>query len=194
MKTFVLRLLVTLITLYGLGAVAYGLLHYAPGERPDVGGILGDYTRDLGALFCRSSSEPARPPSSLAPTPDTPGQPPPERDGLAELADDLSLSLALSRVHVPDSARLSAAAAEQWDTLRPIHAQLLPESLAELARLRALASTDKVAFGRDRAAARARLAAARATLLPPTQAQPPMDAAVKLLEILDRLDAALAGI
>lgn len=184
MKTFLLRLIVTLIVLYGLGAVAYGLLHYPSGERPDVGGVLGDFTRDLGSVFKRK--EPANP-VPAAPDSGGPGS-------LDRLRGDAHLSLALSRIVIPNLDRLPAAAAEQWGPLQPIHETVLPEAITELGRLRALASTDKAAFERDRAAVRARLATARATLLPKTQEAPPMDAAVKLLGVLDEVDAKLAAL
>jgi hypothetical protein len=189
MKTFVLRLVLTSILLYALGAVAYALLHYPSDERPDVAGILGDYTRDLGSVFRRK--EPAGP---AVPGPASQG---PERSAppsLDDLRGDSHVSLALSRVVIPDSGRLPAAAAGMWDALRPLHARVLPEAIVELGRLRALRSTDKPAFERDRSAVRARLAAARETLLSYTQEQRPLDAAVKMLDVLEQLDAQLAAL
>jgi len=197
MKHLGRRLIVTLILLYGLGAVAYGLLHYPPGERPDVWGILSDFTGDLGGIFRRK--EPARVvlPELDSTAPGALGQPLPGRStasALDRLRGDHSLSLGLAQIQIPDSGRLPAAAAEMWDTLRPIHAEVLPEVIAELSRLRTLASTDKLAIERDRSTARARLATARKTLLPHTQEQPPYAAAAKLLEILERVDAELAAL
>lgn len=184
MKTFLLRLVVTLIVLYGLGAVAYGLLHYPSGERPDAGGVLGDFTRDLGSVFKRK--EPAKP----APAPTDSGG----LDSIDRLRGDAHLSLALSRIVIPNIDRLPAAAAEQWAPLQTIHATVLPEAIAELGRLRGLAATDKAALERDRSAVRARLATARATLLPKTQEAPPMEAAVQLLRVLDEVDAKLSAL
>lgn len=191
MNKFLLRLLVTLIVLYGVGAVAYALLHYPAGERPGVGDVLGDFTRDLNAVF--RSKEPARPvvPGPGSPAPTAAGAP--ELDASTSL-DDARLSLSLSQVRIPDSGRLPASAAPMWDTLRPIHAEVLPEGIEALGRLRPLKSADKNAFERDRSAVRARLAAARGTLLPYTQEPAPLEAAVKLLDVLDRLDAFLAGL
>jgi hypothetical protein len=64
----------------------------------------------------------------------------------------------------------------------------------ELGRLRTLKSTDKVAFERDRAAARARLATARGNLVPYTQGDAPFEAAVTMLQVLDAIDAKLADL
>lgn len=192
MKNFVLRLILTSLLLYALGAVAYALLHYPPGERPDVGGILGDYTKALGSVFSRAEPERSVPPAAPSPGPEAP-----RPGGLASLDDlrgDTHLSLGLSQVLVPDSGRLPASAARMWDELRPIHAQVLPQGIEELGRLRVLKSSDKPAFERDRAALRARLASARATLHPHTQSEPRLDAAVKLLDVLEQLDAKLAGL
>ncbi len=166
----------SLIVLYGLGAVACGLLHYPSGERPDVGGILGDYIRDLGSPEAHGAAGPEGNPLS----------------SLEGVRGDFHLSLALSQIYIPDSGRLPAASARMWDTLRPIYAKVLPGAIEELRRLRALRSTDKEAFERDRTAARTRLATARGTLLPHTQEAAPLDAAVKMLAVLEQVDAELA--
>lgn len=190
-------MLPSLIVLYGLGAVAYGLLHYPSGERPDVGGILGDYTRDLGSLFRPKEPERRAVPKSPSLAPEAHGAAEPEGNPLSSLdrlRGDFHLSLALSQIYIPDSGRLPAASARMWDTLRPIHAKVLPEAIEELRRLRALRSTDKEAFERDRTAARTRLATARGTLLPYTQEEAPLDAAVKMLAVLEQVDAELAGL
>jgi len=195
MKTFLLRLILTLIVLYGLGAAAYGLLHYPSGERPDVGGVLGDFTRDLGSVFQRKA--PATPSVSLVPYAESEeGKKglPVSLPSLDRLRGDLHLSLGLALIEIPNLDRLPVAAVEQWAPLQPIHATVLPEAITELGRLRTLATTDKPAFERDRTAVRARLATARATLLPKTQGERPMEAAVKLLTILDGVDAKLAAL
>ncbi len=196
MKTFVLRLVVTLIVLYGLGAVAYGLLHYPSGERPDVAGVLGDFTRDVGSVFRRSGSTPpapAAPASSGEPTIDSG-----PRVTLDGLRGDSHLSLTLALIEIPNVDRLPAASARLWGPLQSIHATVLPQAIDELRRLRGTASTDKSAdkpaFERDRAAVRARLATARTTLLPNTTGKAPMDAAVKMLDLLDQIDAKLAAL
>ena len=143
-----------------------------------------EFTADLVAVFRRR--EPAAP--TVTPVPD-----------LGRLhggvALDLDLTLELSRVVVPGtSAHLQAGAAELWDALRPIHGKVLPEGIDELGRLRALKSSDAAAFDRDRAAARARLLAPRATLVRYAEASSPSEPAAKLLQVLDSLDARLAGL
>ncbi len=197
MKTFLLRLVVTLIVLYGLGAAAYGLLHYPSGERPDVGGVLGDFSRDLGSVFRRKESANPAPAASNGPALGAEGQPVPGAGALPSLDSlrgDSHLSLGLALIQIPNLDRLPVAAVEQWAPLKPIHATVLPEAITELARLRTLAATDKPAFERDRTAVRARLATARATLVPKTQGEYPMEAAVKLLSVLDEVDSKLAGL
>lgn len=194
MNNFLMRLLLTAILLLGLGAVAYGLLRYPSGARPGAGQVLSDYASDLGGIFRErpaGTPEPAAPPTARtgAEVAVQPGIPP-----LESFRGDGALSLALAQVVIPDSGRLPASMARTWDDLRTIHASVLPESIAELGRLRTLSRTDKPAFERDRAAVRTRLATARAALAPYTQEQPPHESAVKLLAVLERLDALLAGL
>ena len=47
MKTFVFRLLVTLIVLYALGVLAFAFLHYPADGRPEVGTIVHDFKNPL---------------------------------------------------------------------------------------------------------------------------------------------------
>jgi hypothetical protein len=194
MKRFLVRLVVTLIVLYGLAAVAYGLLHYPPGERPDVGGVLSDFTNDVGSLFLRRKSAPTARSGSDAPAPGAP-----ERlenvSGVSFDGGDARLTLPLAHIMVPTNLdRLPVASAEMWGTLKPIHEKVLPEAATELGRLRVLKSTDKEAFERDREAARARLAKARQDLAPYAQGQPPFEAAVTMLGVLEAIDAKLAAL
>ena len=194
MKTFALRLLVTLAVLYALGALAFGLLHYPPGERPDVPTIVGDYTSNLCAVFRRKPSQ-ARAPDAATPDPSADSSSSSLDRLRGDVGLDLGLSLALSQIIVPEtSAHLPAGAAATWDALRPIYAKTLPDGIDDLARLRRLKGTDRVAFERERDAARARLVPARATLLPHAEGPDAVGSAVKMLDVLDRLDARLAAL
>jgi hypothetical protein len=183
------RLLLGLVVLYGLGAIAYGLFHYSSEDRPDVGTILADFHRDIGDLF---RSKPSSNPSPAARRPEGPSS----LDRLrVDAGLDLDLSLALSEVVVPGtSAHLQARAAETWDALRPIHAEVLPRAIDDLAGLRSLKRSDPKAFERERDAARARLLPARATLKKYAEAEDAPGGAVTLLEVLEKVDARLAGL
>jgi hypothetical protein len=196
MKRFLLRLLVTLVVLYGLGAVAYGFFRYPAAERPEVKTILADYTSDLAAVFVRR--EPNEPAPAPPPAPESPPAP---RESLGtpgamdDLRGDLALTLPLAQVVVPGSLdRLPAASAARWAVLKPLHETVLPEAAAQLPRLRGLRGSDPAAFEREREATRARLTKARADLEPMTREEPPFEAAVTLLQVLEAIDAKLAAL
>ena len=143
----------------------------------------------MGSVFRRSESKPPAPAASGEPTLDS--GPLVTLDGLR---GDSHLSLSLALIEIPNVERMPVASARLWAPLRSIHTTVLPEAIDELRRLRGAAATDKVAFERDRAVVRARLATARTTLLPNTRGKAPMDAAVKLMGLLDEIDAKLAAL
>jgi hypothetical protein len=184
------RLIVVLVVLYGLGAVAYGLLHYPSGDRPGVGTILGDFHRDVLGIFRRKSS--AEGPPAPAPT----NRPTSSLDrARGDLTADLDLSLALSQIVVPEtSAHLQAKAAEVWDAIRPIHATTLPKAIDDLARLRDLKRSGGADFEREREAARARLVPARETLRNYAEGEDAIPGAAAMLDVLEKVDARLAGL
>lgn len=191
MKRFLLKLLVTLIVFYGLGGVAYGLLRYPAAERPEVGQILSDYTRDLSAVFRRKEPEappapkPAVPPKGESAT----------HTSLDELTGDLTLTMPLAQIIVPGSLdRLPRESAERWGALKPIIETVLPEAESDISRLRALKKSDKPAFDTERAATRAKLATARTTLERFTKEDPPFETAVTVLGVLEAIDAKIAGL
>src|SRR5690349_21264574 len=100
MKTFLLRLLLMLVLVYGLCALAFGLLLYPTGERPDVGTILGDFNADVGALF-RPKAAPAPGPGAGTPS-SAAGDASTNLDRLrGDVGADLDLSMDLGRILVP---------------------------------------------------------------------------------------------